>query len=380
MEEIESRFQDAIKQRRLHGIAACASKGNNVIYSSAFGKLDLNSSSDDMTVDTAVHLFSMTKAFTCVAAVQLIEAGKLSLDAEVHSIIPEVKGCKVLEGFDDAKGDPVLSDPRTTVTVRHLLTHTSGFAYKTWSEAYKRYTKMSNIPGISTRTYRSLIGALVNHPGERWCYGSSIDWLGWIIERVTRENLEAYMKAHIFKPLGMDHTSFVCPKEMYSKRLQLLQRQPDGSLETCPFDTFKNGDQVEMLNGGHGCFGTASDYLKFCTALANGGAPILSVSATKMLLSNHTGDLPLSPIISTSPSLSVDYTPHPNSSWSLLGERTEVNLEGRRRSGSNSWSGLANTYFWVDPEEKVAGVVISQVLPFGDPTVTELYEAFEKAI
>ena len=183
------------------GVVALAATEKGVFYEGAFGTRDL-ASGPAMTPDTIFRLASMTKAVTSVAAMQLVEQGKLQLDQPIGDVLPELAAPQVLEGFDDA-GAPRLRPAKRPITLRHLLTHTAGFGYEIWDADLVRYVKASRHAVDEHRKLASLRLPLVFDPGERWEYGINIDWVGRAVEAVSGQPLEVYFREHIFAPLGM---------------------------------------------------------------------------------------------------------------------------------------------------------------------------------
>ena len=166
-----------------------------------------------MTLNFVFRIASMTKAVTGSAAMQLVEEGRIGLDQPMGDVLPVVKNVKVLEGFD-AGGAPRLRDPRGPVTLRHLLTHTSGYGYDIFNPDLARYIEVIGIPSIMSRKNGSLRVPLLFDPGAGWEYGIGIDLAGKVVETVTGQTLEAYFRQHIFEPLGMRDTSFVLSDDM----------------------------------------------------------------------------------------------------------------------------------------------------------------------
>ena len=197
---------DAILQRvvsgtpRVPGVVAMATDRNGNIYEGAAGKRMLGQDAD-MTTDTVFAIFSTTKAITGTAVLQLVEDGKLDLDAPAKNYAPEIGQAQVLEGFDDA-GKPKLRPPRRDVTTRMLLLHTAGFGYDFFNEQYNRLAQEHGQPSVITSSKAALNTPLLFDPGEKWEYGSNIDWAGQVVEGITGKRLGEVMQERIFAPLG----------------------------------------------------------------------------------------------------------------------------------------------------------------------------------
>ncbi len=204
---IDQALRRAVETGEVPGVVALAASEEGPIYQGAFGVRCLDAG-PTMTLDTVFRIFSMTKAITCVAALQLVEAGRLRLDAPVPDIgEPALARPQVLDGFD-AAGRPLLRPARRPITLRHLMTHTAGFTYEFWNRDMARYVETTGAPPIMSGTLAAYRRPLSFDPGERWEYGINIDWVGRIVEAVSGQKLDAYMRDRIFAPLGMRDTGF----------------------------------------------------------------------------------------------------------------------------------------------------------------------------
>jgi CubicO group peptidase (beta-lactamase class C family) len=177
-----------------------------VLYEGAFGLRALDQSTP-MTLDTVFRIASMTKAITSVAAMQLVEQGKLKLEEPVPNIDPGLGSPQVLEGFD-AAGAPKLRPAKRPITLRHLLTHTAGFSYDIWDADTGRYVKAAGLPARTTGKLASLRTPLSFDPGDKWEYGINIDWAGRLVEVLSGQSLDVYFRDKIFAPLGMKDSGF----------------------------------------------------------------------------------------------------------------------------------------------------------------------------
>jgi methyl acetate hydrolase len=380
---IDSVLAAAVSGGKIAGLVAAAADRDGVLYESGFGRRNV-SKTQRMTTDSVFRIASMTKAITAAAAMQMIEQGKLSLDQQAKEVLPFLANTKVLLGFD-ASNSPIMRAPRTQITLRNLLTHTAGFVYDTWNEEMNRYARITDLPPVRTGKLAALSAPLNFDPGERWEYGINIDIAGRMVEVASGLDLETYMRRHIFDPLGMPDTSFIQRSEWDSRLTTIHARQPDGSLE--PIDQPPNTvTDREFFPGGGGLFSTASDYLRFLRALMNGGelegARILAPETVALMGQNHMGDLDVQPLPTQIPHLSnpVDLFPGMSKKWGLsFLINTEPGPSGRS-AGSLAWAGLNNTYYWLDPVKNVAGVLMTQTLPFADPVVLQALDAFESAV
>jgi CubicO group peptidase (beta-lactamase class C family) len=313
---------------------------------------------------------------------QCVEQGKLSLDQPAGEIMPELAEPLVLEGYDTA-GKPILRPARRKITLRSLLTHTAGFVYEVWNANQRRYVETTGFPSVGSRTLASLNAPLAFEPGERWEYGVGIDWAGRMVETVSGQDLDAYMRDHIFAPLGMRDTGFIPSEQQASRTAQTHARKPDGSLETIPSSPFS---RAEFFGGGGALFSTGPDYMTFLHMLLNGGtlngAKILRPETVALMMQNHIGDLDVQKLATVNPVMSNDahLFPDMKTKWGLTWLINTEDAPGRRSAGSVAWAGVFNTYYWLDPKRQVAGALLTQVLPFADPTVLTLLDEFETAV
>jgi CubicO group peptidase (beta-lactamase class C family) len=372
----------AVGGQKIAGLVAGVADRHGVMYQSAFGRRNIVLP-PPMTVDSVFRIASMTKAITATAAMQMTERGKLSLDQPARDVLPFLADTKVLLGFD-SHDMPIMRAPKTQITLRNLLTHTAGFVYDTWNEEMHRYAKITGLPAARTGKLAALTAPLNFDPGERWEYGINIDIVGRMVEVTSGLDLETYMQRHIFGPLAMPDTSFIQRPEWDNRLTTVHSRLNDGSLE--PIASAPPVIEREFFPGGGGLFSTAGDYLRFLRALMNNGEldgqRILQPETVALMGQNHMGALEVLPLATQIPALSnpVDLFPGMSKKWGLsFLINTETGHSGRS-AGSLAWAGLNNTYFWLDPVKKVAGVLMTQTLPFADATVLKALNAFEDAV
>ena len=381
LKTIDTIFADAVARQAMPGVVAMAANASGPMYEGAFGRRDLTTNAA-MTPDTVVWIASMTKAITTAAAMQLVERGKLTLDAPAGAVVPELNAAKVLEGFD-AAGQPRLRAPRRPITLRHLLTHTAGFGYEIFNPAIAQYQAATNTPGITTCTNAALTTPLLFDPGDRWEYGIGIDWAGKMVEAVSGQRLDRYLQQHIFAPLGMRDTSFTLSPSQRGRLGSVHQRGADGALAPIEFEI---PQAPEFFMGGGGLYGTAGDYLTFARMIMQGGtldgASVLRPETVQQMSENHIGPLEVGVMPTAIPALSNDVNLFPGISkkWGLGFLINAAPLPTGRSAGSLAWAGLANTYFWIDRSRQVCGVFLSQVLPFFDDTAVDLLVKFETEV
>jgi CubicO group peptidase (beta-lactamase class C family) len=379
--DIDRLLRAAVDDGRVPGVVALAADRSGVLYQGAFGRRSLGGAVP-MTPDTMFRIASMTKAVTGVAAMQCVERGLLALDQPAGEILPELAEPKVLEGFD-AAGKPMLRPARRKITLRLLLTHTAGFVYNIWNERLARYCAEMNVPAILTGKLAALDVPLAFEPGERWEYGINIDWAGRMVEKVSGQDLDTYMRANIFAPLGMRDTGFVPTEAQNARFADVHARKPDGSLAVLPPQP---RPEPEFHAGGGALVSTGPDYLTFLRMLLHGGtlngARVLKPETVDVMAQNHIGELNVQNMMTQMPDLShhVPLFPDMGQKWGLTWLiNTEDKPEGRG-AGSVAWAGLFNTYYWLDPGRQVTGVILTQILPFADPIVLQLLTEFETAV
>jgi len=379
--QLDALFQDAVKREAIPGVVAVAASDSEIIYKGAFGKRDLGKP-DAMTLDSVFWIASMTKAVTTAGAMQLVEAGKLQLDEPIGRLIPELASLRVLDGFDES-GAPKLRPAKNQITLRQLMTHTSGFCYDMWNADMSRYYEAANLPRIISCEKRALSAPLASEPGTRWEYSISIDFVGQAIEAASGKRLDAYLRDHIFAPLGMKDTSFKLSDDQRKRLVGMHARQPDGSLVPMPFEM---PQEPEFHMGGGGLYSTAHDYIRFIRMILNKGTldgnRVLKPETVATMAQNHIGELNMTKMHAAIPQVTndVDLYPEQDKKWGLsFMINTQRTAEGRS-AGSLAWAGLANTYYWIDPTRSVGGVILTQLFPFADKKVLELFGGFERAI
>ena len=356
----------AVASREIPGVVAMATNGQSVIHQSALGVRQAGTDVA-MTVDTVFRIGSMVKLLTSVAAMQLVERGKLRLDEPVPPIDPELANPQVLTGYDET-GKPQLRAPRRPITLRHLLTHTSGLSYRLWDSKAARYAEAGRKDPKRPRT------PLMFDPGERWAYGTGIDVAGKIVTVTSGQPLDRYFRDNICGPLAMKDTSFVISESQRSRQSHLHVRKPDGALVAQPLEKHL---ATRSTSGGGGIYSTAPDYLALLTALLNNGkhrgAQILRPETVALMNANQIGNIDAGIMKSMNPGVSndVDFFPGLRLRWGL-GHMIHLDpVPGGRSAGSLTWAGLYNTYYWIDPTRRIATVLMTQILPFADRPALE---------
>src|SRR5712672_1064507 len=253
--QIDQILRQKCESKEIPGVVAMAATGNEVIYQGAFGKRDL-AKDDPMTADSVFWIASMTKAITCAAGMQLVEQGKLSLDEPIGKLLPDLASPQVLEGFD-ASGQPKLRPAKKPITLRHLMTHTSGFAYEMWNGDMVQYLEKTGTPSVTSCLNAALKTPLMTDPGTRWEYGTNIDFVGKAVEAASGKRLDAYLRDNMLAPLGMTDTGFKIGDAQRQRLVGMHARGPDGLLAPIPFELEQD---PEFHMGGDVLYSNAGDY------------------------------------------------------------------------------------------------------------------------
>jgi CubicO group peptidase (beta-lactamase class C family) len=365
---IAALLDGAVSKRAVHGIAALVVDRDGPLFRHAAGEADAR---------TMFRHASMTKAVATTAALQLVEQGRLSLDATVDSILPEFGQLPVLDGFDGDR--PRLRAPASKATVRQLMTHTAGLGYFFLSEKLLRYHRVTGEPDPLTGRKRSLSVPLVGDPGTAWEYGINTDWLGLVVEQVSGQRLGRYLEEHVYGPLNMADSTFAPSAEQRGRLLRVMQRQADGTLALSPHDL---PPAPEWDAAGHGSYGTVQDYGRVRQAWLDDGAGILQPATVRMALQDQLGQIPLPELQkSMIPELSNDVPGLPVPQGFGLGfHLTLADLPGMRSHGSADWAGVFNCYYWIDRSKGIGAILMTQLLPFFDMPIVETLMGFETAV
>jgi methyl acetate hydrolase len=373
--EIDALLQAAVDAAEVPGVVAMVASERSVIYQGAFGVRGSDAAAK-MSEDSVFRIASMVKLLTSVAAMQLVERGKLKLDQPTAKVDPTLGSPQVLTGFD-AKGVPQLRPARRPITLRDLLSHTSGFSYRLWDANVVRYLDVARNKPALPRT------PLMFDPQTRWAYGGSLDRVGRLIEIVSGKTLDRYFHDHIADALGMKDTGFAVTEEQRAREARLHVRQADGTLVPKPIE---QPTVRKVFSGGGGIYSTAPDYLTLLQTLLNGGSlagkTILRPETVAVMSANQIGDLEAGILKTTNPALSndVDFFPGLRLRWGLGHMINLDSVQDGRKAGSLTWAGLYNTYYWIDPTSRIAAVIMMQILPFADTRALDLYRKFERGI
>jgi CubicO group peptidase (beta-lactamase class C family) len=380
-QDIAIRMQQAVQAGAIPGLVLALGDRHGTRMEAGFGSRALGRA-EAMAPDSVFWIASMTKAITGVAAMMLVEAGKLSLDTPAAALVPEIGALGVLEGFDEA-GQPKMRPAKRPITLRHLLTHTSGYAYDMWSADIARFRKATGTPAVGTCRNAALALPLLFDPGEDWSYGIGIDWAGKMIEAATGETLGAHLTRVIFEPLGMVDTSFKLRPDQRARLVAMHGRGADGALSVIPFEV---PQEPEFETGGGGLYGTARDYLVFARMILNGGRHgdirLLKAATIAEMARDQIAPLSVRPMISAVPTATrdADFFPGTANGWGLTFLVNRRPSPQGRSAGGLAWAGLGNTFYWIDHGRGTAGIFLSQILPFFDPEAISLFRDFESMV
>ena len=368
-------FEAVVAAANLPGAVALITDSKETRYLHVSGMADAVNGVQ-MREDTLFQIASMTKALTSVAVLQLVERGKLDLDAPVGPILPELAEPQVLDGFDE-DGAPILRPASTPVTLRHLLLHTSGCGYTFMDADLLRHAMATGKMAAGKRA--SLDLPLRFEPGTSWQYGVGIDWAGLAVEAVTGMTLGEWFEREITGPLGMTQTRFRAAWD--AGEAQVHVREADGSFKTQAM-VLGGG---EYHNGGGSLSSTAGDYARFMRMILRGGeldgsrvlSPEMAKIAREDALPAH---LSAGEMTTAMPNFASAFNPLPDQrgGWTLGGflVNTETGPAGRS-PGSLHWAGIFNCYYWIDTDRDLAGLILAQVAPFADPGVLDSFAALE---
>ena len=380
-DSLNSALRAPVERGDIVGAIGAITNAEDTIYSGAFGEREIGGGVA-MTEDTVCNMASMTKAITGACAMQLVEQGKLDLDSPITKWIPQAAELKVLAGWEGDK--PVLRAPASDITLRQLMTHTSGMASSTWNADIVRYGEtVGGLPPLDYAKPETWVAQpLAFDPGVRWHYSPSIDWVGRLIVETSGKPLGAYMQENIFEPLGMASTGYAVTPDMAARQATIHQRAEDGSIAVADLPP-QEGPVREY--GGGGLKGTTPDYLRFIRMILNGGSgngnQLLKPETVADMAKNHMGDIRVQLLETTDPARSLDaeFFPGVPKSWGLTFMINEEQAPTGRPAGGLAWAGLYNTFFWIDPTNQVGGVFMSQLLPFVDTRTLQAFYDFESA-
>ena len=366
-------LKSAIARGDVAGVVVLVTGPDRVLYHEAFGKMK-TADGIDMQKDTIFNIASMTKAITSAGVMILVDEGKLSLDDEVSKYLPEFKSPKVISKVDIAAGTYETRAATRPITIRQLLTHTSGIGYS-WSD-----------PGLALIQKKTgaadLDLPLVHEPGEKWTYGASTRVLGMVIEKISGQRIDAFLDARILGPLEMRDTTYAVPAAKTARVVNRNQKA-DGKITEIP----NPAEIPATVRGDGGLYSTAADYSRFVQMILNhgklGSVRLLKEQTVRDMERNQTGDVKVRLQPTADPLRSRPYPLGAGEDVWGLGFQLAAPAKAAanmRRPGSMNWAGINNTFFWIDPQSQIGVIVLMQMLPFYDDAALQVLQGVERLV
>jgi methyl acetate hydrolase len=359
------------------GVVALVADRGTLLYEGAFGRRDVRVA-DAVGLDTVFRIASMTKLVTAISVLAQVEAGRIELDTPVGDVLPAFDELAVLTGFDGEV--PLLRPPARRATLRHLLTHTSGLAYDTWNPDITRFHAVSGVPRLQTGSRGSFAVPLVADPGSQFNYGTSMDWVGLLVEALTGVPLERYWREQLFEPMGLGDTVVELRAEQRERTAPVHAPGAGGGWVATEIDFVQ---QPEVYAGGHCLYSTPRDFLAFQQLMledgSHNGRRFLAPATVELAFQNHIGELNVGTIATADPAQSDDVALG-GKKWGLGILVDPADVPGGRSAGSGGWMGGFNTFFWVDRPRGITASLYAQTVPFYAPAIVELYQAFEREV
>jgi CubicO group peptidase (beta-lactamase class C family) len=315
----------------------------------------------------------MTKAVTSVAIMMLVDEGKLKLDDDVAKYLPKYKDPLVISTFNSADGTYETRPAKRPITIRHLLTHTSGIGYGFASQT---------VTTLAQKTGKTELDLpLLFDPGDGWAYGASTRVLGHVVEAISGQKIDVFLESRILKPLGMHDTSYAVPQAKNPRVVAVNARGNDGKFVERPMAA----TIASPVQGDGGLYSTGADYALFLRMLLNrgrlGSARILSEKSAKAMFDNHTGKVVVQRQTSAAPALSRDFPVGAGEDhWGLGFQLAKTKRPNMRTPGSGTWAGIFNTHFFIDPDREIGVIVMMQTLPFYDDASMKVYAGVEETV
>ena len=353
LRQFDATVRAEVDAGRIPGVVMLVARDGKVVLNTAYGKQD-PAAGTPMTPDSMFRIYSMTKPIVSVAAMILVEEGRMQLADPVTKFIPELKDLKV--GIEKG-GTLELVAAQRPITIQDLLRHTSGFTYGVFGKSLVKDLYTKNGVDRSDHTNVEFVKKLATvplayQPGTTWEYSRSTDVLGHVIERVTGQDLDRFLEERILKPLGMRDTAFYVDPSKHGRIAEPFAKEPSTG---APINLLRIRDKPKYLAGGQGLVSTAGDYLRFAQMLLNGGeldgVRIVSKKTVEYMTSDHLGGM-----------RGPAYLPGPGYGFGLgVKVRTSSGEADSPGSlGDYDWGGAGGTYFWVDPKERLIGVWMTQ--------------------
>lgn len=388
LQRIDKMLQEYVDNHHIAGATALVARDGKIIYYKSVGYSDIDKHTA-LKNDAIYRIASQTKAITSVAVMMLYEQGKLLLDDAISKYIPEYKNQQVLDKFNAADTTYTTVPAKRSVTIRDLLTHSSGIGYAQIGspESNAIYYKYGIVGGIGVSNIKladkmKILGTLplLHQPGEKWTYGLNTDLLGYLVEVISGVSLDEYLRKNIFEPLGMNDTYFYLPSAKHNRLVRLNTEDSTGRVIMAPKTMNLNGD-IDLdyplsagtyYSGGGGLSSTAMDYSIFLQMMLNGGIyngkRILSPVTVRMMTSNQFDKMPWGDTVM---GLGFGIYTKKSSARTPLSE------------GSYEWGGMFSSSYWVDPQQKIVAQLFINQYPNSHGEIHDkfkalVYQALEK--
>ncbi len=352
LERITPAMQRWVDDGRIPGALTMIAREGRLVHFEKFGMQDV-ASSKPIEFNTIFRIYSMTKPITSVAVMMLYEEGHFQLNSPVSEFIPAFKDMKVYANHGDA-----IVDAEREMTIKHLLTHTSGLIYGgDWVHPINdRYREANFFSGDLEHMVTELGNIpLLHHPGDSWNYGMSTDVLGYLVEVVSGMPFAEFLKKRIFEPLGMVDTDFSVPEEKADRYATLYEPAEDGGIQVIENVPVSSGPLSFFHAGGAGLQSTAADYLRFCQMMLNegelDGARLLGRKTVELTTMNHIPE-DWQPLWKTGSGFGLGFA--------VVTDVANTHTLGSE--GTYSWGGLASTTFWIDPVEELVAILMTQLI------------------
>jgi CubicO group peptidase (beta-lactamase class C family) len=370
--DLSAVLKAAVDRGDVPGVAVAVVNKDALLYNEGFGR-SRTLSNTPMAKDTIFNMASMTKAITSAAIMMLIDEGKLRLEDEVATYLPQWKDRPVVSKFNADDGIFETRPAKRAMTIRHLLTHTSGIGYGFSSPTLAK---------IMEKTKKTeLDSPLLFDPGESWAYGASTRVLGLIVEKISGQTIDKFLESRILLPLGMHDTFYLVPAAKNSRVVAVNRRGNDGKFIEAPVPA----TIPATVQGDGGLYGTPGDYGLFLRMLLNrgtlNGKRILTEKSVRTMFEAHTGNVVVKEQESTNQGLSRNFPLGAGKDkWGLGFQLAAEKQPNRRSPGSGTWAGIFNTHFFIDPSREIGVVVMMQTLPFYDEASMKVYAGVEEAV
>ena len=372
--QIDAYLKQTVATTKIPAVVAMVADADHVLYSSAFGSRDVAGHAP-VAVDSIFRIASMTKPVTSVAVMMLVEKGAIALDDPISKYLPGFDHAEVFVTFDPKDKSFTKRPAKSPITIRQLLTHTSGLGY-----AFSSSTLAALIGGDPNASATGF--PLLHDPGTKWTYGESTRVLGKLVEAVSHQPLDQFDAERIFKPLEMNDTFYVVPSAKRDRVVTVHRTTDKGLVET------PNPEKIDApVYGDGGLHSTVADYVKFMQMLlhegrAPNGTRLLSADSVKQMSRTQTGSVRVELQPTANEAVSKPFPLGAGRDTYGLGFQVTGSPgdAGMRSPGSLSWAGIFNTEFWIDPSRGICAVLMMQYLPFYDPAAIEALQGFERRV